>query len=139
MRYLNEGREADEYARKAYELREKLSERERFHIEAFYLSGRGELEKSVQAYELWQQNYPRDYLPHATLTVVYTNLGNPEKALDEALEALRLEPNAGVNYVNLGDAYISLNRLEEADAVFRQAQERKLEDELLILSRFPEG
>jgi predicted Zn-dependent protease len=133
---LNEGREADENARKAYELREKLSERERFHIEAFYLSGRGELEKSVQAYELWQQNYPRDYLPHATLTVVYASLGNPEKALDEALEALRLEPNAGVNYVNLGDAYISLNRLEEADAVFRQAQERRLEDESLILSRY---
>jgi serine/threonine protein kinase/predicted Zn-dependent protease len=133
---LNKGREADENARKAYELREKLSERERFHIEAFYLSGRGELEKSVQAYELWQQNYPRDYLPHATLTVVYGSLGNPEKALDEALEALRLEPNAGLNYVNLGDAYISLNRLEEADAVFRQAQDRKLEDESLILGRY---
>jgi tetratricopeptide (TPR) repeat protein len=57
----NEVGRADENAYKAYELREKVSERERFFIEgSYYLNATGELEKATQTYELWQQTYPRD-------------------------------------------------------------------------------
>ena len=52
---------ARDNARKAYELREKLSERERLSIEAwYYVTATGELEKAAQAYERWQQTYPRE-------------------------------------------------------------------------------
>jgi tetratricopeptide (TPR) repeat protein len=62
---LNQVRRGDEYARKAYDLREKVSERERFFIEwIFYLSATGELEKGAQTAERWQQTYPRDDLPY---------------------------------------------------------------------------
>ena len=72
-------------------------------IEAFYyLTATGELEKAAQTYELWQQTYPRDYLPCGNLVFIYASLGNWEKALEEAREAIRLEPNDGINYTNLG-------------------------------------
>ncbi len=38
--------------------------------------------------------------------------------------------------VNLGLAYVSLNRLDEAEAVYKQAEERKLESELLLEDRY---
>ena len=100
---LNEAGRAAENARKAYELREKVSERERFSIEAiYYMTATGELEKAAQVYELWQQTYPRDDSPYANLGFISASLGNWEKALEEAREAMRLEPNDEVNYVNLG-------------------------------------
>ena len=63
-------------------------------------------------------------------------LGNYEKALEEDREAMRLEPNNGINYVNLGDDYANLNRLDEAEAVYKQAEERKLEGETLLANRY---
>jgi len=134
---LNEAQRAAENARKAYDLREKVSERERFGIEGdYYQFGTGELEKAAQIFELWQQTYPRDAVPCNQLGCISTYLGNWEKALEEFREALRLEPNAGANYLNLGQAYMSLNRLDEAEAVYKQAQERKLENEALLANRY---
>jgi len=126
-----------EYARKAYELREKVSERERFLIEGnYYLTATGEMEKAAQTYELWQQTYPRDESPYAALGAISATLGNWEKALEVFREALRLEPNNAANYLNLGIAYTTFNRLDEAEAVYKQAEERKLENELLLQSRY---
>jgi tetratricopeptide (TPR) repeat protein len=61
----NEQGRATENARKAYELRMKTSEWERFFIESlYYLSATGELEKAAQTVDLWQQTYPRDHFPY---------------------------------------------------------------------------
>jgi len=134
---LNEGHRAAEHARKAYELREKVSERERFGIEAlYYLGTTGELEKAAQTYELWQQTYQRDSAPYVNLGVISGQLGNWEKALDEFRVGLRLEPDNEVNYANLGSTDVALNRLEEAEAVYKQAEERKLESEGLLSARY---
>ena len=134
---LNEPGLAAEYARKGYELREKVSERERFSIEAFYyIYVTGELEKAAQTYELWQQTYPRDSVAYSNLGIVSLTLGNYEKALSEHSEALRLEPNNVGNYANLGGTYQDLNRFDEAEAVYEQADERKLEGEDLLANRY---
>ena len=134
---LNEEERDTENIRKAYELRGKVSERERFYIEANYFwEGTGELEKAVPAYELWQQTYPRDYALYVHLGAIYGNLGNLEKALEEAREAVLLEPNAADNYELLCIDYLNLNRLDEADAAFKQAEERKLESEGLLALRY---
>ena len=84
-------------------------------------------------YELWQQTYPRDFLPHGNLAVVAGALGDWEKALKETREALRLEPNNQVSYGNLGVAYANLNRLDDADAAYNEAEEHKLESQYLGL------
>ena len=134
---LNEvGRGADN-ARKAYGLREKVSEPERFAIEgSYYLQATGELEKAAQTYELWQQTYPRDDGPYSNVAFISASLGNWEKTLEETREELRLEPNNVANYLNLGNAYGNLNRLDEAEAVYKQAEDRKLEGELLLAGRY---
>jgi eukaryotic-like serine/threonine-protein kinase len=134
---VNEIGRASEYARKAYDLREKVSERERFSIEGFYyLIATGELEKAAQTFELWKQTYPRDELPYLDLGVIYASLGDFEKSLAESREALRLEPNDATNYGNTGNALMVLNRLDEAEAVYKQAQEHKVENEVLLVNRY---
>ncbi len=134
---LGEPGRQTENIRKAYQLRGKVSERERLYIEAnYYWTGTGELEKAVPAYEMWRQTYPRDYPLYVHLGVIYASLGNQEKALEEARESVRLEPNAGTNYEALVADYLSLNRLDEAEAMLKQAEERKLESEGLLALRY---
>jgi tetratricopeptide (TPR) repeat protein len=130
------GREG-ENARKAYDLREKVSERERFNLEwNYYIGATGEMEKAGQTVELWKQTYLRDWLPYTALGCISSYLGNWEKAMEEFREALRLEPNRTINYLNLGSAYTKLNRLDEAEAVYKQAEEHKLENEYLSGDRY---
>ncbi len=134
---LGEAGRAAEYARKAYELREKVSERDRFFIEAsYYTYATGELEKAAQVYELWQQTYPRDDVAYSNLGFISGSLGNWNEALEEHREAMLLEPNDEINYLNLGSAYASLNRLDEAEAVYKQAEEHKLEGRALLPYRY---
>ena len=133
---LSVGARSDENLRKAYGLREKVSERERFFIEGLYLMNTGELEKEAQTDELWHQTYPRDDTPYRWLGLIYRDLGNLEKALEENREALRLAPSNGINSINLGENYMVLNRLDEAEAVFKEAEERKLENEALPFWRY---
>ncbi len=134
---LNQAARAAENASKAYDLRQKVSERERFSIEAnYYLDATGQLEKAAQVYELWQQSYPRDNAPYVNLTFISGSLGNWEKALEEAEETMRREPNDEVNYSNLFGAYMALNRLDEAEMVYKRAEEHKLEGEYLLANRY---
>ncbi len=89
------GREA-ENARKAYELRKQVSDRERFSIEAtYYLDVTGELEQAAQVYELWQEDYPRGYVPYLSQCFISASLGNHQKALEESREAAGRSPPSG--------------------------------------------
>ena len=134
---LNEIAGAAENGRKAYDLREKVSERERFWIESgYYDFVTGELEKGAQVDELWLQTYPRDAMPYTELGFVSATLGNWEKALEEWQVAVRLDPKNGLLYYLLSLAYMSQNRLDEAEAVFKQAEERNLDNEQLLQSRY---
>ena len=134
---LGELASAVEYTRKSYELRDRVSERERFYIEGHYFTYvTGEQEKVIQVLELWAQTYPRDSIVHSNLDATYGAMGNYDKAVEEAREALRLEPNAAICYGNLGLDYIALNRLDEAEAVIKQAEDRHLESEGSITVRY---
>src|SRR2546428_8130582 len=94
---------AAENLKKAYALRDRVSEREKFHITAdYYAFATGELEKEAQTYELWIQSYPRDPIPHINLGANSTALGQYAKAVAESEEAARLEPNTLASYGNLG-------------------------------------
>ena len=134
---LSQAGRAAENARKAYELREKVSERERLAIEtSYYEHATGELEKAAQVYELWQQTYPRDYVPYGNLGFNSLLLGHLEKAIGESSEAIRLEPKAVVNYANLAYALTTLNRLDEAETVYKQSEDRGLQHEVLLENRY---
>lgn len=120
--YVGEDSLSSESTAKAYELRNRVSEREKFYIESHYYYIRtGDIEKARQIFELWGQVYPRDATPHNWLGVVYGQLGLEEKALEQALESHRLVVN-GASYNNLVTCYTALNRLEEAEAIAKEAQ-----------------
>jgi len=123
-----------ENIKKAYGLRDRVSERERYRISSLYYSNvTGELEQASQVYELWAKSYPQDVVPPGNLGSIYGNLGQYEKAVSETLEALRLEPNITVGYSNLAQDYLALSRLDDAKKAIEQAQERKLESDFLHL------
>jgi serine/threonine protein kinase/Flp pilus assembly protein TadD len=139
MTYFNLGEQSlgAENTRKAYELRERTSEREKFYIESHYYElVTGDLEKARQVYELWAQSYPRDYVPPNNLGSMYGVLGQYEKDLIEGREAVRLEPSSGLGYANLVIEYLFLNRLEEAQATALEAQAKNLDSPSLRLNLY---
>jgi eukaryotic-like serine/threonine-protein kinase len=124
---------AADYIRKAYELRDRTSEPEKYSISAnFHMAVTGNMEKAVQSCELWIQAYPRSEFPHAMLSgLIYPVIGQNEKAVEEGREAVRLNPDNPLPYSTLTWGYIALNRLDEAKATYQQSLERKLDSPLL--------
>ncbi len=117
---------------KAYDLRDKVSERERFRISAtYYLLVTGELEKAIQAYEMWAKTYPRNGEPYGNLGVDYSYLGQYEKAVTASLEDLRLNPGSAAAFTNLVALYADLNRLEDAKTTYKEALEHKVDNPFL--------
>jgi tetratricopeptide (TPR) repeat protein len=114
--------------RRAFELRSKVSERERFYIESHYQQFvTGDLEKAKQVYELWAQTYPRESVPFTNLGVVYQTLGQYEKALQSFRASQRLAPDDALEYGNMLLIMVNLNRAKEARAVAAEAAKKKLD------------
>ncbi|MGA8313970.1 MAG: tetratricopeptide repeat protein, partial [Terriglobales bacterium] len=111
---------------KAFELRDRASEHEKLYIMSHYYVDSGQLEKGITALELYKQTYPRDSIPYNNLSVVYNQMGQYENALDNARQAMQLDPDSASGYGNVGYAYAGLNRLDEAKATFNQALQRKV-------------
>ncbi len=109
---------------KAFELRERASEREKFYITEKYYDGTGQLEQAIQALELYAQTYPSDWSPRVNLSVAHQILGDFDKGLTEALEAIRLEPDSWYGYVNAAYCYAALGRFDEAKALINSGLQR---------------
>ncbi len=112
--------------RKAFELRDHVSDRERFYIEAHYHEAvTGNLEKARQVYELWSRLYPRDDIPHLNVAEIYAHLGQYEDARREAAESLRLLPGDCLSYEGVAGALLRLNRFDEARTMILNNAEPK--------------
>ncbi|MGA7381209.1 MAG: protein kinase [Terriglobales bacterium] len=121
-RNLGQNARAADNTRKAYELRERVSEREKFYIASHYEEQvTGDLEAARKTYELWAQTYPRDDIPPGNLGVIYQSLGEHDKLLAASQQSLKLSPD-GLSYSNLVNAYLGVNRLDEARATAQEAQ-----------------
>ena len=127
---LGQSENSQEYLRQAFQLRDRVSEREKFYISYLYYDlVAGELDKEFETDQLWEQTYPRDWSPHNALAVTYRSVGQFDNAVREAQEALRLEPNQVMPYGNLAYAYLNLNRFDEVKAISGQAISRGLDAE----------
>ena len=129
---------ATENIRKAYELRDRANDREKFFITAYYDGrGTGNQEKAQQTCEAWAQSYPREVAPHYFLTgFIYPVLGRYERAVDEGRKGVELAPDAYVGYYLLAYNFIYLDRLAEAEDLLRRTSERKMETPSLSYLRF---
>jgi len=122
---------AAENIKKAYDLRDRVSEREKYRIASLYYgNATGELEQASHVYELWAKSYPEDKVPPSNLGWIYAQLGQYEKALTETQEGMRLQPDL-IGYGNLADMYLSLNRLDDAKKTIEQAQTHNFEGDIL--------
>src|SRR5579863_6802426 len=118
---LGESTLAAQYARRSYDLRERVSEREKFYIDSHYfVFATGDLQKAEQVYQNWEQDYPRDEAPPTNLSAAYGALGDYGRGLGESQNAFRLDPS-GLSYSNLVDSFILLNRFDEAQAEIGRA------------------
>jgi eukaryotic-like serine/threonine-protein kinase len=126
-----------EYTKKAYDLRDRASELERFYIESHYHENvTGDRQRADQVYQLWAQTYPRDSIPRGNLSVSYVQLGEWEKALPEALEGHRLSLEQSLNYFQVASAYVGLGRLDEAKATINEALAKKMDVALFHLTLY---
>lgn len=117
-----------ESIRQAWQLRDRVTDAEKFFITANYdLQVTGNLEKAQATFELWAQTYPREiHAPGLLSGQIYPFFGKHEKAVEEAKIAIGIDPNFPFPYVDLATAYQFLNRLDEAEATFQRASDRKL-------------
>jgi tetratricopeptide (TPR) repeat protein len=123
--YQNESQtvQAAENTRKAYELRDRVSDREKFYIDAHYYNlVTNNLEAAGKTYELWAQTYPQDSTVFGNIGVTYAVLGNYDKSLAGYQQDLKLNPESAVTYANLIYGYLSVNRVDDARALAQQAQ-----------------
>ncbi|HEY2016566.1 MAG TPA: protein kinase [Bryobacteraceae bacterium] len=129
---------AAEYTRKAYGLRDRVSDRERLWILFLYdRQVTGNLQRELQTLETWVQTYPRDWLPLSVLGGWGTmGTGQYERGIKALQEDLRLNPDDSFAYGGLALHNIFLDRFGEAADALRRAAERKLEIQDFLVLRY---
>jgi tetratricopeptide (TPR) repeat protein/DNA-binding winged helix-turn-helix (wHTH) protein len=118
---------SEAYFQKAFDHRERSTERERLYLTAHYYGSTGDLQKVVEAYQLWCEIYPRDVVPWNNLGDIYLVLGQPEKAVDSIREAFRLKPDNGIIRETLAQAYQRSGRFDDAKKLYEDTVARNLD------------
>jgi len=128
--YANNGRsaEAPALSRKAFELRDRVSERERFFISwRYYIDAEQAWDKALDLADSWTKTYPREAFAFNSLGMASTAFGQHDQAVAAFKEAIKLDPRFVPPYANLAGSLVALNRLEEADNVLSDAAKAGLE------------
>jgi eukaryotic-like serine/threonine-protein kinase len=118
------------YAARGYELRNRVGERERFHIAGVYFLETGQMAREIRNYQSWQVEYPRDFVPYNNLGNDYAALGQLNRSLREYRAALQLTPSV-IGYTNVVGMELALNRLDDAGATLQEAFAHKLDGRYL--------
>jgi serine/threonine protein kinase/tetratricopeptide (TPR) repeat protein len=125
---------AAEYFKKAFQLRQNTSERERLLIEAEYYSGvTGELDKAARTYREQIENYPRRSGAYNNLGNMYAALGQYQNAAEVLRQSHQMSPDKSADYGNLGNVLLAMQRFDEAGKVVEDGRARKLQDSLLTV------
>jgi eukaryotic-like serine/threonine-protein kinase len=132
---------AAESTARAWQLRDRVSVRERFFIDFSYdRQVTGNLEKAYQTLELWLKTDPRGggnanpYSLRGGITAYGT--GRFQTAIELAHEIIATDPNSGMVHASLATAYFRTNRFAEAESALQRASERKLETPPMLIVRY---
>lgn len=128
---------AAESCTKAYQLRDRASDAEKFNITAAYdRMVTGNMEKVQQTCELWSRTYPREAMPQGILAgTPYCTFGKYEQAVERAKKAIELDPDFAMTYYSLATRYLTLDRLRDAEEILDRAAQRKLDIQELYYAR----
>ena len=119
---------AADMTKKAYELREAVSESEKLRITYYYYNFvNGELDRAIDTLELWRNTYPNFVVSYVSLSDSMERIGQSEKAVAFAREGIRIDPNYATIYMNLVESLVSLGRYDEAKETCKTAFDRKLD------------
>ena len=132
--YSNVGQptRGQEYLSKAFTLRDRASEREKLHITSmYYMGGTGELDKAIETFREWHENYPRDEIAYINLGSLYATEGKMEQGAEQMREALRLNRDNVIAVGNMVGFQVSLGRYDEARQLYQQTLARKMDDDTL--------
>jgi tetratricopeptide (TPR) repeat protein len=131
-----------EITTKAWQLRDRVSDREKFLIDFSYeRQVTGNLEKTYQTLESWLQTYPRDDTPPSPHSLIggiaAQGTGRFERVIEISQKKIAADPNYLFAYSNLAYGYFFLDRFGEAESVIQRAAERKLDTSpSLLLMRY---
>jgi len=121
----------------AFQLRDRLSEREKYFVTTlYYETVPGDLEKAKEAGELWVATYPRDGYAREKLGTVYSDLGELERAFYQCREALQLDPESDINVFNMVAGASNLGKLSESKQILESAQSHGLDGEPIHLALY---
>jgi serine/threonine protein kinase/tetratricopeptide (TPR) repeat protein len=118
---------SEEYRKKAFELKDRVGEREKLYITSHYYADNGELMKGIAAYELFAQTYPNDLTPCSNLALAHASIGEFDKVERNGQDCIRIAPDDVLGYAWAGIAFLGLNRPDDAKAIF-EAGLRKTPD-----------
>src|SRR5262249_30834842 len=108
--------------KRAYELKDRVSEPERLYIEARYAGTvENSITKTIDTYQVWIQTYPKDFIPHTNLANAYAQRSDYQRAVDEFKIAIALAPDEPLPYGSLASAYVNLGNLDEAHRTIEAA------------------
>jgi serine/threonine protein kinase/tetratricopeptide (TPR) repeat protein len=134
---LGQSDRGNEYITRAFNLRDRASEREKLHITSYYYQiVTGELDKAAETYREWEESYPRDYVAPGNFGFLYAIEGRYEPAVEQTQKALRLNPDNVIGFDNLVQYSLALNRFDDTRKTYDEAIGRKLDDDVLHLVRY---
>src|SRR4029077_11442459 len=127
--YANTGQsaQAPAFSRKGFELRDRVSERERFFISwRYYRDAIQAWDKGLELAQSWTATYPREAFAFNSLGTAMIRLGRFEQSVQPFRESIRLDPKISPAYSKLAASLMALDLLAEARAVLKQAEDRQL-------------
>ena len=125
---LGENELAREHIIKAYALKDRVSEPERLYITArYYTTAEPSPQKTIETYQIWNQTYPNDFVPHSNLAVAYQARDEYDKAAEEFRAAIALAPDEPLPRVNLAGVYLNQGKVDEARQTLEDAIKRGLD------------
>ena len=137
---LGESALSAESTTKAWQLRDRVSDREKFFIDFIYeREVTGNLEKAYQTLETWYETYPRGEQPspHDLLAGLSTQgTGRFERAIEISREQIAADPAVVFGYHNLASSLFFLDRFSEAEKTLEQAAGRRVEEPYLLVFRY---
>lgn len=135
---MSESDLAADAASKAYQLRDRTSEREKLFITiAYHIRVTGDLDKLQQAANTLAEAYPRDPNPHMGLAAdVFNFLGKWDKAAEEAARSIALDPGYAIGYPALAGSQLAQGKTALAEQTIKAARERHFDIPDLLIAAY---